>query len=74
MNRLLKPVYRAESIKVAEGQGYREFATDINIAFMNELAIIFNKMELILKLFWKPPNQVEFLNFFPGRRRAPYWN
>ena len=38
-------VYRAESIKVAEAAKVIENSQrDINIAFMNELSIIFNKM------------------------------
>ena len=38
-------VYRAESLKVAEAAKVIENSKhDINIAFMNELSIIFNKM------------------------------
>ena len=43
-------VYRAESIKVAEAAKVIENSQrDINIAFMNELSIIFSKMDIDTK-------------------------
>ena len=61
-------VHRAESIKVAEAAKVIENSQrDINIAFMNELSIIFNKMGIdtkaVLRSGWY---KVEFLNFSPG--------
>lgn len=61
-------VYKAESIKVAEAAKVIENSQrDINIAFMNELSIIFNKMEIntndVLKAAGTKWN---FLNFSPG--------
>ena len=54
-------VYRAESIKVAEA------AKDINIAFMNELSIIFNKMGIDTQSVLKAAGtKWNFLNFYPG--------
>jgi UDP-N-acetyl-D-glucosamine/UDP-N-acetyl-D-galactosamine dehydrogenase len=61
-------VYRAESIKVAEAAKVIENAQrDINIAFMNELSIIFNKMEIDTKAVLKAAGtKWNFLNFSPG--------
>ncbi|SDX79290.1 nucleotide sugar dehydrogenase [Salimicrobium album] len=61
-------VYRAESIQVAEAAKVIENAQrDINIAFMNELAIIFNKMEIDTNAVLKAAGtKWNFLNFFPG--------
>ncbi|MDK2934954.1 MAG: UDP-N-acetyl-D-glucosamine/UDP-N-acetyl-D-galactosamine dehydrogenase [Clostridiales bacterium] len=43
-------VHRAESIKVAEAAKVIENSQrDINIAFMNELSIIFNRLEIDTK-------------------------
>ncbi|MEK3658378.1 nucleotide sugar dehydrogenase [Paenibacillus sp. FSL F4-0236] len=61
-------VYKAESIKVAEAAKVIENSQrDINIAFMNELSIIFNKLgidtEAVLKAAGTKWN---FLNFSPG--------
>ena len=43
-------VYRAKTIKVAEAAKVFENAQrDINIAFMNELSIIFNKLNIDTK-------------------------
>ena len=61
-------VYRAQSIKVAEAAKVIENSQrDINIAFMNELSIIFHKMgidtESVLKAAGTKWN---FLNFKPG--------
>ncbi len=61
-------VHRAESIKVAEAAKVIENSQrDINIAFMNELSIIFNKMGIDTKAVLKAANtKWNFLNFFPG--------
>jgi UDP-N-acetyl-D-galactosamine dehydrogenase len=61
-------VHRAESIKVAEAAKVIENSQrDINIAFMNELAIVFDKMGIntdhVLKAAGTKWN---FLNFTPG--------
>lgn len=61
-------VYRAESIKVAEAAKVIENAQrDINIAFMNELSMIFNRLDIdtheVLKAAGTKWN---FLNFKPG--------
>lgn len=61
-------VHRAESIKVAEAAKVIENSQrDINIAFMNELSIIFNKMEIDTKAVLKAAGtKWNFLNFTPG--------
>ena len=61
-------VYRAESIKVAEAAKVIENSQrDINIAFMNELSIIFDKMGIDTKAVLKAANtKWNFLNFTPG--------
>lgn len=61
-------VYRAESIKVAEAAKVIENSQrDINIAFMNELSIIFNKMGIDTKAVLKAAGtKWNFLNFSPG--------
>lgn len=61
-------VHRAESIKVAEAAKVIENSQrDINIAFMNELSIIFNKMGMDTKSVLKAAGtKWNFLNFFPG--------
>lgn len=61
-------VHRAESIKVAEAAKVIENSQrDINIAFMNELSIIFNKMNIDTKAVLKAARtKWNFLNFFPG--------
>lgn len=61
-------VYRAESIKVAEAAKVIENSQrDINIAFMNELSIIFNKMEIDTKAVLQAAGtKWNFLNFKPG--------
>jgi UDP-N-acetyl-D-galactosamine dehydrogenase len=61
-------VHRAESIKVAEAAKVIENSQrDINIAFMNELSIIFNKMEIDTKAVLKAAGtKWNFLNFHPG--------
>lgn len=61
-------VYRAESIKVAEAAKVIENAQrDINIAFMNELSIIFNKMNIDTKsVLDAAGTKWNFLKFSPG--------
>ena len=61
-------VYRAQSIKVAEAAKVIENSQrDINIAFMNELSIIFNKMEIDTKAVLEAAGtKWNFLNFTPG--------
>lgn len=61
-------VYRAESIKVAEAAKVIENSQrDINIAFMNELSIIFNKMGIDTNAVLKAAGtKWNFLNFTPG--------
>ncbi|MBN2801554.1 MAG: nucleotide sugar dehydrogenase [Deltaproteobacteria bacterium] len=61
-------VYRAESIKVAEAAKVIENSQrDINIAFMNELSIIFNKMNIDTKaVLAAAGTKWNFLKFFPG--------
>ncbi len=61
-------VHRAESIKVAEAAKVIENSQrDINIAFMNELSIIFNKMNIDTKAVLEAAGtKWNFLKFFPG--------
>lgn len=61
-------VYKAESIKVAEAAKVIENSQrDINIAFMNELSIIFNKMGIDTQSVLKAAGtKWNFLNFYPG--------
>lgn len=61
-------VYRAENIKVAEAAKVIENSQrDINIAFMNELSIIFNKMGIDTQAVLKAAGtKWNFLNFYPG--------
>ena len=61
-------VYRAESIKVAEAAKVIENSQrDINIAFMNELSIIFNMMDIDTNAVLKAAGtKWNFLNFKPG--------
>ena len=61
-------VHRAESIKVAEAAKVIENSQrDINIAFMNELSIIFNKMGIDTKSVLKAAGtKWNFLKFYPG--------
>ena len=61
-------VHRAESIKVAEAAKVIENSQrDINIAFMNELSIIFNKMGIDTKSVLEAAGtKWNFLHFFPG--------
>jgi len=64
----LAGVYRAESIKVAEAAKVIENSQrDINIAFMNELSIIFHKMGIDTKAVLEAAGtKWNFLNFQPG--------
>lgn len=61
-------VYRAESIKVAEAAKVIENSQrDINIAFMNELSIIFNRMGIDTKsVLEAAATKWNFLKFAPG--------
>lgn len=61
-------VHRAESIKVAEAAKIIENSQrDINIAFMNELSIIFNKMGIDTQSVLKAAGtKWNFLKFTPG--------
>ena len=61
-------VHRAESIKVAEAAKVIENSQrDINIAFMNELSIIFNRMGIDTKSVLEAAGtKWNFLNFYPG--------
>jgi len=61
-------VYRAESIKVAEAAKVVENTQrDINIAFMNELAMIFNRMDIDTHAVLKAAStKWNFINFTPG--------
>ena len=61
-------VYRAESIKVAEAAKVIENSQrDINIAFMNELSIIFNKMGIDTQAVLEAAGtKWNFLKFTPG--------
>lgn len=61
-------VHRAESIKVAEAAKVIENSQrDINIAFMNELSIIFNKMEIDTQSVLRAAGtKWNFLKFYPG--------
>lgn len=61
-------VYRAESIKVAEAAKVIENSQrDINIAFMNELSIIFHKMGIDTKAVLEAAGtKWNFLKFMPG--------
>lgn len=61
-------VYRAESIRVAEAAKVIENSQrDINIAFMNELSIIFNKMGIDTQSVLEAAGtKWNFLKFYPG--------
>ncbi|MCR4594333.1 MAG: nucleotide sugar dehydrogenase [Clostridiales bacterium] len=61
-------VHRAPSIKVAEAAKVIENSQrDINIAFMNELSIIFNKMGIDTKAVLEAAGtKWNFLKFYPG--------
>ncbi len=61
-------VHRAESIKVAEAAKVIENSQrDVNIAFMNELSMIFNKMGIDTQAVLKAAGtKWNFLKFYPG--------
>lgn len=61
-------VFRAESIKVAEAAKVIENSQrDINIAFMNELSVIFNRMGIDTKAVLEAAQtKWNFLPFYPG--------
>lgn len=64
----LAGVYKAQSIKVAEAAKVIENSQrDINIAFMNELSMIFHKMGIDTKSVLEAAGtKWNFLKFFPG--------
>lgn len=61
-------VHRASSIKVAEASKIIENTQrDINIAFMNELSILFNKLNInTFEVLEAAGTKWNFLKFFPG--------
>lgn len=61
-------IYRAESIKVAEAAKVIENAQrDINIAFMNELSMIFNRLDIdTVEVLQAARTKWNFLPFTPG--------
>jgi len=61
-------VHRASSIKVAEAAKIIENTQrDINIAFMNELSLIFNKLDInTYEVIEAASTKWNFLKFFPG--------
>lgn len=61
-------IHKASSIKVAEAAKVIENSQrDINIAFVNELSIIFEKMEIdTLEVLEAASTKWNFLNFIPG--------
>ncbi len=61
-------IFRASSIKVAEAAKIIENTQrDINIAFMNELSMIFNRMEInTYDVLEAAGTKWNFLKFFPG--------
>ncbi|WP_077369208.1 nucleotide sugar dehydrogenase [Anaerosalibacter sp. Marseille-P3206] len=61
-------IHKAESIKIAEAAKVIENSQrDINIAFMNELAMVFNKMGIDTKAVLEAAGtKWNFLNFTPG--------
>src|SRR5699024_1576481 len=61
-------VHEAESIKVAEAAKVIENSQrDINIAFMNELSMVFNKMDINTKAVLEAAGtKWNFLKFTPG--------
>lgn len=61
-------VYRAENIKVAEAAKIIENSQrDINIAFMNELSIIFNEMGIdTISVLKAAETKWNFMRFYPG--------
>ncbi len=64
----LAGVYKAQSIKVAEAAKVIENSQrDINIAFMNELSMIFHRMDIDTKSVLEAAGtKWNFLKFFPG--------
>lgn len=61
-------VYKTDNIKIAEAAKIIENSQrDINIAFMNELAVIFNKLNIdTFKVLDAAKTKWNFLNFVPG--------
>ena len=59
-------VHRAASIMVAEAAKIIENTQrDVNIALVNELSIIFNRLGINTMTCWKSRNKMELLKFFP---------
>ena len=67
-SKIIKKIYLAPSIKIAEAAKVIENTQrDINIAFVNELAIIFDKMNINLEEVLNAANtKWNFLKFQPG--------
>ena len=65
---LINGTHKAPSIRVAEASKIIENSQrDVNIAFMNELSIIFNKMNIDTHAVLKAAGtKWNFLNFYPG--------
>lgn len=65
---ILAGVYRAETIEIAEAAKIMENSQrDINIAFMNEMAMIFHKMDIDTKsVIQAASTKWNFLRFYPG--------
>lgn len=65
---IIEGVHKAESIKIAEAAKIIENSQrDINIAFMNELMVIFNRLNIdMFKVLEAAKTKWNFLNFVPG--------
>ena len=61
-------IYEAKSIKVAESAKIIENCQrDINIAFMNELTLLFDNLKINFSEIWKAAStKWNFINFKPG--------
>ncbi len=68
-SKIIKPkLFKAETIKIAEAAKVIENTQrDLNIAFMNELSLIFNKLNIdTYKVLEAASTKWNFLNFKPG--------
>lgn len=67
-SKISKEIYRAPSIKVAEASKLVEnIQRDVNIALMNELSTVFNKLEINTKeVLETAGTKWNFLHFYPG--------
>ena len=65
---VMKKIYKSKNIKIAESAKIIENCQrDINIAFMNELAIVFGKLKVDFKEVLKAAStKWNFINFKPG--------